>query len=1283
MYCKLPEEEGLDTVSLAKTFTVLNRSYKLFWFRGVLAGAEKGKSIQTFGEIVDRMAEDAWKIVLQLHLSLGFADTLEKLIHTVNERAKISGYADRKNIEKALKKYEDQEITEMKLRLLQQTPYQFLSQFMGGELWTAWEDQEATLKRINKDEKMIYTIGPEEGLGRIVQIRPEWMTYFKHYSRELSDVTKELLIHFLEQRNPKEKNIREKLVRQVWIQETAVAKSKAANKAAAEGAKNNKKKGLTPSQKLWRRIRKEFPKKKFIGDIQISDEEFALLVKYLREQDQKLAIQPALFRADEVFCVTLVQFGIRFYETGSYWPNVEKMIRSRYYKSGHCNTFGTEFLRFMGEKGKLLSADKKAMSNILLHGFVSDKKSHDLFNFLYSYYCIDLSRDIDRLDRQAMNDLVRAIQTNDGRKRTYNLVEHTADAVRLNEIGGKIRLRRYLKLIDRAFMEPEDFTTRSSNRLMRRFAEWCNTDTEKIYKERNSAQGYSFRHRTGWKPYLRYDDREDVFCLVLPSRLVCRDDEQETHWVIVVHEEEITLDAQLEPAVTGFVTKEILYELKPEEIFGSIETILFSNGARISRSTIQKDSIRFFETNGDHIETKVLRPGDAVSFSLVVDVPNTDALYHMEPWGNLVRCSYQFEDGDLLIFPDHRVLSIGKKPSEGLLKRGQVRNVFGQREETSAPVYAVAPSVFARILPKSMNGTQLRINGQHARIFEKNEPLPGVYTFDLQEGVPEQGVHISLNQYGVKENGLYHVELDIPNDRAGRSWDFLLINGLEYSFDGAPYIFADNGTLCVPEQTGLETRDSSVRPETAEGQRRFAFAIPENEDSFPLYLGDIRVCFEIPKLSYRYPDEEVWRTKRELSIWHEDLPNTMEVRFPADSMMLLLDEEGNESEDEEQHFQAYTRSVETDSFQCNLHPFRSWLGKRVANRRLYIQFPEMKKPERFLNINTKNVLLSAVLTADLEEDILQGEFDIVGKAPSCADVYRDDTLLVGKEPIVNGKLSFHTDIQSGFYRVDVFESGNDGDGFDEMEYELLGTRKMELVNPYNLTGQHIQVTHLMRKNSENYLRLKRTFTLYDLQPMPDWPKGYYSGHMVVREKEYGKYRNDFPACVHIPDPSELARCHIFRLDEYGDEYCIIYDNDRCYMRAEEDKTVTGVTRYRRFSYLMEDEYTFRIDFVEKPADMENRLQQEKLDRQLALEGREQDEDRRAYQRKLDPLCQPIRDIGLSMTICNVLKEAGILYTTDLKNMTVREISRIKGLNRTDVEQCIVHLRQAGYRISMF
>ena len=79
-------------------------------------------------------------------------------------------------------------------------------------------------------------------------------------------------------------------------------------------------------KRLINRIKKEFEKKFFIGDIAISDQEYEILIN---EAKQILAV---LMRSNHKaaesvsLAVTLVQIGIRKYDGKHFWPYVEEEL---------------------------------------------------------------------------------------------------------------------------------------------------------------------------------------------------------------------------------------------------------------------------------------------------------------------------------------------------------------------------------------------------------------------------------------------------------------------------------------------------------------------------------------------------------------------------------------------------------------------------------------------------------------------------------------------------------------------------------------------------------------------------------------------------------------------------------------------------------------------------------------------------------------------------------------------------------------------------------------------
>ena len=94
------------------------------------------------------------------------------------------------------------------------------------------------------------------------------------------------------------------------------------------------------------------------------------------------------------------------------------------------------------------------------------------------------------------------------------------------------------------------------------------------------------------------------------------------------------------------------------------------------------------------------------------------------------------------------------------------------------------------------------------------------------------------------------------------------------------------------------------------------------------------------------------------------------------------------------------------------------------------------------------------------------------------------------------------------------------------------------------------------------------------------------------------------------------------------------------------------------------------------------LEAERAERALQLQGKSEIAARRIYLRTLDPLCKSIQELDLQIHVMNELMSAGIKYTTDLKNLTRMELMKI-GLSQNGIDQCIVQLRKAGYKISSY
>ena len=70
------------------------------------------------------------------------------------------------------------------------------------------------------------------------------------------------------------------------------------------------------------------------------------------------------------------------------------------------------------------------------------------------------------------------------RNRTYLIQQHVSDALKVNPRGAKIRIRRYLRLIDKYFWN--DFTyAKSNNRIVNLLYKWMEESEE--YSKNYSA----------------------------------------------------------------------------------------------------------------------------------------------------------------------------------------------------------------------------------------------------------------------------------------------------------------------------------------------------------------------------------------------------------------------------------------------------------------------------------------------------------------------------------------------------------------------------------------------------------------------------------------------------------------------------------------------------------------------------------------------------------------------------------------------------------------------------
>lgn len=927
----------------------------------------------------------------------------------------------------------------------------------------------------------------------------------------------------------------------------------------------------TPIEKLVRRIQKEFITKKLIGDIAINDEEYELLTTYLEERFYWLQNNPFhKYSIDRTLCVALVQIGIRCYD-GSYWSHVARLVGLSRLSIQEQDMLGHSFFKTMSSYDKYVLSSSDRVSAILMHSFVCDKYAPKFFDFLYAFYNIDLERDLSRLDRDTMQELIEVMQRTDNTGRTYQLVGQTANAIRLHPRGAKTRIRRYLRLIDRAFWN-EPLPEGSHNRLTRHFLEWVSSSEEMQNAQREYRHGEN-RKKLFSTPYYKMQISTGQVRLILPAQHLRFIEELDLAWVISLGETEWRIP--IEPyrqGVTGFITEEANVNLYYDEILKS-RNIRLTNGNDILRTfTIKEMPYRFFNVNGDPIPSEHLPSGITYSLSKADCIPFSTALQMQKSDDYLCFCSYLLEDGDLICFPNLPPIAVGARIANGLMLRGCVSGVRYAEDEKTYPVYSATPTLILTLPKHRIAGTALLLNDKKYPLMREGKLLSSSATFPMQDGTDSVGVMIPTESLGCSENGAYTLSVDMPGKSGCTNYRFLLLKKFRFSFADAPYLFKTHGTLCLPKSYPLEHKKAEHLTEGL----AYKIDLEPNSSLFQCSCLGFTLVFDIPVFRYRFEGEE-WMTAAHIDVWHSAFQPKLEIQAPGSQITFSLDEYANAAEYNEEHEITVSRTAADQLFHCDLTRFLSWFGRESARRMIYVQCAGMEKKEKFLGVVTKSILLSGTLQVNDAGDGVTGSFQIIGMAEYYADLYCGETCIAEKLPLIDGQFTLNMKLRSGVYTAKIYEAEEDEYGFGSNYYEI-GSREMQIIDPTDLTGKSVQIMQIQPvANPDSYLILYYKYIIVDLKKQES-DSNTYIGKMIVKTKG-GTLKAAFPVYLTIPDIHDLSAGYL-EFDEDGEPAAFIYDSvERCILKYE-DRRKGKAVRYRRYDPVLQtDEYLYRLSFI--------------------------------------------------------------------------------------------------------
>lgn len=1025
-----------------------------------------------------------------------------------------------------------------------------------------------------------------------------------------------------------------------------------------------KSKIITPYERLKKRILKGFEKKVFIGDIIINEVEYEILLDYFRTKCNAIMKSHLNAFVDPVFATALVQIGIKYYN-GNFWGHVAKLLNVERISTIHQGIIGESFIKTLLSYNKCLLNRSEKVNNILMHGFVSDYYANEMFDFLFKYYNIDLERDIERNNADMMNRLIEVIQRDDNTGRTYLLVKQTANAISTNIRGGKIRIRRLLRLIDKCFWE-QITPANPVSRISILFNNWQENSKE-FRAQYNRFHNSSFTgggKKSFSSPYIKCDFKCTSFKLILPTQLIKFEFDQNIKWYIYMNEEVRTISASLYQAVTGYKTDALEISIKDEDIFNDFTIELVHCDDRIRIFKIKADCIRFFDKDGDYLNSDSSLPkGEVYAFTRENEIPRSEALIESEPIGSLIRTYFEFEYGDIVRLPDGKPISIGKKLEEGLLRRKAIDAAHVIYNDVNIPIYSAPPTVLLKIAAKRANGTAINVNGNIYRLFDSETTV-----IELGDRSGETGYIINLKDYGCDENNIYTVFVDVPNDRTNRFWQFSLVNGICYEFEEAPYIFKSKGTIRFNEGLDVYSRDPKIMKNSDENS--FNFAIQPDIDYLQFELNIkgnvIRLCFDIPVLKWKF-GTGIWNIEKPSDIWHSNFPSIIYFKYPDEKITISLDEPIDDKSSFEGQSVTYMKLKSLGFFVCDTTRFKSWFGREKVKRSIYIDLP--KNRTELIRVITRSVIASQILKTDFESNKLIGEFDIIGNANYYVDVMLLETkeVLAEKLPVIDGKFVFEGDTGSGKYKISVFEDEADDTGFGISNFLPIGEFIHNIINPYDLQGKNIAIKYIKKgENSIFQMQLSCKYIICNLRLIDRSDKHNYKGVLVINTT-YGSSPIYYAVNVNIPDLNKLQYISLTYYDGY-DNIEFLYDTYRKIIVKNEEKGLTRAVRYRRYESLYPEDYIYVGEFVDGTPDVA---------RVPAVAAAKAEDDSIVLkERNNNELL--IEQMGLSIRTYNCLHRAKVRTAEEIMKIGTKELFKVRNLGRHNIEELVSKMRTFGF-----
>lgn len=910
-------------------------------------------------------------------------------------------------------------------------------------------------------------------------------------------------------------------------------------------------KGDSKFIRLRNKIYEKFSEITLLCEIEIDDEEYELLCDYFRKKYLELRRNDGKCPEDVLFCVALVQMGVRTYD-GKFWEHISEILWHHNRKQIPANQHewvGGLFTKTMLTFGKPIYKKSEYVYNVLMHCFVTDSFANKFFDFLYSFYNIDLKRDIST-DFDEICDYICDSIKNPFGKRKQLLSKYIFLSIRADRKYCKEIIKTILRLIDQAFWNEfyEDFNRTG---LIEKFFVWCNS-TEFIKELQKERRGGCRKEKQFRTPYMKSFLDTNTFQLILPAQLLPSYIENARVYWKIEGRRSLNFCCETEEGYSGKRTKEIFINLPPLEIFDEYMIYFYINENPIRRYHLSETVAVFFNEDGVNIKGAFLSKGEYYAYVKPSSVIKTEGILNVRKRAGLNFYELNLDYGNVVFINDKARCYVGKLLKEGVTKDYLIHSMYIKNGEQKLEVYYRLPAILLEIEPYQINGTAVVINDCVTKLTDKE-----LYEIEAEGNYEKKHFYLNLNRISEIHVGINKIFIDFPGTTRQLKFEFVYLPNFFYSFEDAPYFYVNRGTLVVNRAIRKDTISFNKIVDAQRYDFQFDSIVSDKlKLKIEINQQQYEVYFDIPVLQYSW-DNVQWEIKRPRDIWHSELQDILYIKYPAEQIMLTV-----KPSDTECPSFAFEKNV-SGIFQCDLVRIRSYLNEDKFVNNIFLTSNGQER--KLFSIIMKSLLRGVTFEIDNEKECVYANFDIIGKGNYFIDVFCNNNEKVLEKQSVNvGINPLNIALDSSKYLVKVYENEGDFFSFDE-DYKFVGEKEISLVNPLHLTESCFSIDLIVYDDHTQQLELTSKYSLFFLEKIG---KRQYIAVLTEVFHKNRMYKAS-KVIVTIPDLNNISEVYIEFIEAtYGEQNAFLYDNYKKCIVEEESTRYSKSEAYRRYEHVL-------------------------------------------------------------------------------------------------------------------